>query len=352
MKQDVLDKLMQDIGSAIIDVSKRQHSDFTNENLLLKVCCENPGKYPREIAELYNKIQEERESSEFIDHNKVIQKFKRFKIRYPLSNEKQLTDIFGMAEVVSDFLAGKQYSPNLLNDISSNLDNHIQKKRLVFLLVVNYNSFIMQDTSIYKAAMRMNKDFAGECLDDILGLIHHHFHSFKNKKNIQVLSAEEYQREIDRLETSLNRANKLLVRLQDSFAEQLEDSKMEEQVRFMSMLNSEKYGFILDLLISAQSGFREIKKRQEKIPFEIKSMQTLVRRLLEFVEDCEITQILELGEQMQVKASDLEGYSFDGKPFLNEEELKTVEVISPGWEIVSRDIIISYPRVRELNEEV
>ena len=118
----------------------------------------------------------------------------------------------------------------------------------------------------------------------------------------------------------------------------------------ISMLNSEKYGYILDLLVSAQNGFRLLRKKGP-IPFEIKSVQSLVRRLMEFVEDCDVVPILEIGERLSVRANEIDGYLYDGTPFASSDDTKQVEVISPGWKVFEKDIVISYPRVKELEKE-
>ena len=127
--------------------------------------------------------------------------------------------------------------------------------------------------------------------------------------------------------------------------------RADESIRLISMLNSEKYGYILDLLLSAQDGFRQLRKKGP-IPFEIKSVQSLTRRLLEFVEDCGIVPMLEIGERLTVQASELSGYSYDGTPFSGPDETKEVEVVSTGWEAPEKEIILSYPRVREVIKEV
>lgn len=164
------------------------------------------------------------------------------------------------------------------------------------------------------------------------------------------LTAEDYEKEICRLTSALNRANNLVARLQDSYEEQMIEIRADESIRMISMLNSEKYGYILDLLLSAQHDFRQLRKKGP-IPFEIKNAQSLTRRLMEFVEDCGIVQILEIGERMSVQASELDGYSYEGTPFTGPDEIKRVEVISPGWSAPEKDIVISYPRVKEITEE-
>ena len=72
---------------------------------------------------------------------------------------------------------------------------------------------------------------------------------------------------------------------------------------------------------------------------------------MEFVEDCGIVQILEIGERMSVQAGELDGYSYEGTPFTGPDEIKRVKVISPGWSVPEKDIVISYPRVKEITEE-
>ncbi|MDE7244666.1 MAG: hypothetical protein K2O18_11935, partial [Oscillospiraceae bacterium] len=229
------------------------------------------------------------------------------------------------------------------------LDRHVQKRRVILLALAARWKPVLS-AGAYQSMMKMNKDFAGECLDTVLDLLALRGRAAGPGSGSKTPTAEAYEEEIYRLNASLNRANNLVTRLQDSYEEQMLEIRAEEEARIITMLNSEKYGYILDLLLTAQDGIRQLRKKGP-IPFEIKGVQSLVRRLQEFVEDCGVTPMLEMGEELSVLAKEIDGFYYDGAPFKSSDELKNVVVISPGWEISEKKIVISYPRVKEILEE-
>lgn len=87
------------------------------------------------------------------------------------------------------------------------------------------------------------------------------------------------------------------------------------------------------------------------MPFELRNIQTLVRRFLEFTRDYGVTPLQETGTQLKLSVKDVADYQFEGTPFENETEEKLVEIVSPGWVIQERNITIALPRVREIKKE-
>ncbi len=156
------------------------------------------------------------------------------------------------------------------------------------------------------------------------------------------------QHQITRLQTALNQKTMQLSDLQQEFDERLDESLQEEKENLISLLNSDQYGYILDLLVSARNGLHRMRREEKPIPLELRSAQTLVRRMLKFVEDCGITPIRETGDILEIKADQVYEFQFEGSPFKNAEELKRVEIVSPGWQAVDKSLVISKPRVREV----
>ncbi len=159
------------------------------------------------------------------------------------------------------------------------------------------------------------------------------------------------QHQIARLQTALNQKTMQLSDLQQEFDERLDESIQEEKENLISLLNSDQYGYILDLLVAARNGLHRMRREEKPIPLELRSAQTLVRRMLKFVEDCGITPIRETGDILDIKADQVYEFQFEGSPFKNAEELKKVEIISPGWQAVENSLVISKPRVREVLPE-
>jgi hypothetical protein len=343
-----INELAAEICQLIANVSKEQRLSFMDENYVLCISCDHPEAEPRDVADLFNKKQMEQRNAEALTGERVIRIYKRCGLSHISNRKKLFSDVSQLADIAAGIIDGDMPVARVM-EITCTLEGHQQKKRLVLMLAVSRCGQI-RETEAFNHAMRMNKDFAAECLDAILYAISEKNEQPMEMEAAQRLTPEECQQKINSLEIECGRANSLLRRLQESFDTQLADSKAEEQVRFMSKLNSEKYGFILDLLVSAQKGFKSLRSQRADIPYELKDVQTLVRRLLEFVEDCDVTQMMAVGTRMYVHATDIEGYIFDGKPFADEGEIKHVEVISPGWQIVGQDIVISYPRLKEMVE--
>jgi len=324
-------------------VSKKQRSSFNEENHVLCVGCENPDSEPREIADLCNE-----RFSGALNGDRVIRIFKRCRLGHISYRKKLFNDVSQTADILIAIISGDMPLSKVL-DITAKLDGHAQKKRLILMQVTSRCTQI-RESEVYSDAMRMNKDFAAECLDAIIYAICEKDKVPDGNDIYRYFTPEEYQRKINDLEMECVRANNLLKRLQESFDTQLAESRIEEQIRLISNLNSEKYGFVLDLLVSAQRGFKRLRSQKIDIPYELKDVMTLVRRLLEFTEDCGVTHMMDVGTKMQVCAADVEGYVFDGKPFVGEDEIKHVEVISPGWQMENQDIVLSYPRLKEISE--
>ena len=321
--------IMREISQIIVDTSSKQRKEFREENMILVLCCQSPDAQPRVIAEQYNALIKDGNKT----GNDIIRLFRACKLDRISERIELLKRSNHNAQKILN--AMNQNDLSTLQSVKNDLDRHVQAKRLTLLALASALESELINRA-YDSLLRMNRDFSSECLDTIFEYL------------MEGQSAPP--KEIYRLTSALNRANNLVARLQDSYEEQMIEIRADESIRMISMLNSEKYGYILDLLLSAQHGFRQLRKKGP-IPFEIKSIQSLTRRLMEFVEDCGIVQILEIGERMSVQAGELDGYSYEGTPFTGPDEIKRVEVISPGWSVPEKDIVISYPRVKEITEE-
>lgn len=331
--------IMKEISRIIIDTSNRQRKDFREENTILELCCKSPEAHPRVIAEQYNALVQGAGKT----GNDVIRIFRMCKLERISERIELIKQSNRHARQILEAI--KQCDPSVIQTVRRELDSsHIQARRLTLLALASATE-LGENACHY--LLRLNRDFANECLDTILDLMEEQ--GDRPPKSDAHLTAEDYETEIYRLTSALNRANNLVTRLQDSYEEQMIEIRADESIRMISMLNSEKYGYILDLLLSAQAGFRLLRKKGP-VPFEIKSVQSLTRRLMEFVEDCGILPMLEIGEQLTVKANELDGYSYDGTPFTGPDERKRVEVVSPGWSVPEKEIVISYPRVKEIME--
>ena len=172
----------------------------------------------------------------------------------------------------------------------------------------------------------------------------------REQKRPQV-TLDQAMETIRQLEEAVERTNSMLQDLQNEFDEQLENSKVIELTDFFAQLNSDKYGNILDQLLATRKGVETLRKNGFELPLEINGLLIMVAKLTQFVRDTHINPVLRTDSIMQVKASDIESYEYEGTPFAARDEQKQIKVISPGWIYKDKEIMISRPKVREVEEE-
>ncbi len=182
----------------------------------------------------------------------------------------------------------------------------------------------------------------------------HGFPSFSDaKKKAQTveeekkMTYEEAIRRIGQLENSLDRTNIMLQDLQDEFEEQLAAAKVKELTDFFTLLNSEKYGYLLDELLIVRKGVDELRKKNYQLPIEINGLLIMVKKMIQFVRDSHIEPIMKPGTIRAVTAAEVEFCNYEGTPFETAEETKNVKVISPGWIYKEKEVQISRPKIRE-----
>jgi hypothetical protein len=123
------------------------------------------------------------------------------------------------------------------------------------------------------------------------------------------------------------------------------EEKIREEViyNFFSKLNSEKYGYLMDAIASANYLFMQ-KKESGKEPNNTFLLFTNV--FLSCCKDLGVEQILPIGKELVItKADAVKKYKYFGEPFKSNER-KKVTVVFPGWKY--KDRIISLPTVKEI----
>lgn len=152
---------------------------------------------------------------------------------------------------------------------------------------------------------------------------------------------------IDSLNMALERQADMMSDMQDEFDRQLEDSKSTELTEFFSKLNSEKYGCILDELLSLRAGVGNVKKSGYELPVEINGIIIVFKKMLQFIKDSHINPMMKVGDVQEVFASDIEFCEYIGEPFKTADDIKEVVVASPGWVYKDKNIQISRPKLIE-----
>ena len=170
----------------------------------------------------------------------------------------------------------------------------------------------------------------------------------KTRNNSKGDKKDAQQDKIELLENMLNRSDMLLKDLQDEFDIRIKQSHQDDLVEFFSQLNSEKYGCILDAVLSARNGVRQLRREKVQLQPEIGGLFILIERLAQFIRDSEINPIMKPGSVKDMRLDEVESCDYEGSPFLNTTEVKHVKVLSPGWVYKNKDVQISRPRLKEV----
>lgn len=332
----ISEQLMQQICTGMKEIAAQQHKSFAEENRLLMLYLEDTTAHPRQVADAYTMRYGKYKDQDIIGID-VIRVFRACRMRNIKEREKIADQANACASSLLRALAGSTVDAKQLHIPSE----HSQFKRLMLLSLLNQSTPLAHSPAAAHILF-MNKDFAATAIDYLLDLV---------RPEQQELSLSKPETQDSELQAALARTQKLLHDMQESFDAQLEESRLEAEEDFISKLNSAEYGYILDQMAAASEGFRNMRANHVRVPVEIRSMQTLVRRLSEFIEDCGVTEIAECGTRVNITAEQVGEYLYEGTPFCNNTEKKLVEIISPGWEIKERSIIIAQPRIREIKEE-
>ena len=172
----------------------------------------------------------------------------------------------------------------------------------------------------------------------------------KSKSNAKGDKKDSQQDKIELLENMLNRSDILLKDLQDEFDARIKQSHQDDLIEFFSRLNSEKYGCILDEVLNARNGVRQLRKKNIQLPPEIGGLFILIEKFAQFIRDSEINPIMKPGATQNMRLDEVESCDYEGSPFLNTTEVKRVKVLSPGWVYKNKDVQISRPRLKEVTE--
>lgn len=333
LKQDTI----VSIAKMVIKTGNTQRRDYTYENRILYTFTQSAELSPSECADIVFDSYGQRETGHsVISILKVCGLVPQERRTSILKDAEEIAD--RIIRLLADNLSATPADiEKLEKKISSHKDSSILK-RLVLHQIYSKVSPLNQGKS-FEYMMRLSRIFAGECVDSIITILKIQLGS--------IAGTEDYEKEIFRLESELERSNRLLLRLQDEFEDRIEYNRKEECENLISLLNSSKYGYILDMLTNLQSGMKKLRKAGKMIPLEIGSLPSLARQLLQFVEDCGITPIMDIGEEFTVKACDIANYHYQGSPFKEADDEKYVIVTSTGWEIKDKELIVSLPAVQE-----
>lgn len=308
-------KNLEIIEKAIQETANKQRYGFYEASRIIMLCLDYPTKSLGQIANEYNELYDSQKNFE-----NILDYLKKFGLKNQEIRKKDLKIGKEIAENICDIVMGKD-----VEKMDYNVVNPV-KKIVLLEMVCILRDKISEKT--FDGALKLNKTFSMACYDQIVSNL---------SRDEKVSNEDFYKSEVSRLQ-------KLLFEIQENFDKELEESKLEEQYKIIELLNSNKYGNILDLLVLSRKDMEKAKI----IPLPMRTAKTLVRRLYEFVQDFDVTEIMSIGQEFELNASELDKYIYMGSPFSSNEDAKMVVVTSSGFEIKNRDIVISYPAVQEI----
>ena len=117
---------------------------------------------------------------------------------------------------------------------------------------------------------------------------------------------------------------------------------------FFALLNSERYGRLLDSSLLIDQKITALRKQHYKFPLEVMAMPMIIKNFIAFTKSIGFEPIRTLGEQFSATAEDLTYDVYEGSPFMG-NETKTVQVTCCGWK--REGVILSKPVVKEIVAE-
>lgn len=322
------------------------YDDYILENRVLKLFCEIKNLDPRRCADEMN----ERYGT-YLGNDNIIRILKANRLSYQAKRAELINWAEDTAEAFAKALEShkpKDYDnyTTLRNKVIQTRDDErykLQERMACLMLYVRHPELDSgtDAESVEKFGNVYMKHLLGEASDFLRNIC-------LKPKNAKGDKKDSQQEKIELLENMLNRSDMLLKDLQDEFDARIKESHQNDLVEFFSRLNSEKYGCILDAVLSARNGVRQLRKEKVQLPPEIGGLFILIERLAQFVRDSEINPILKPGSVQNMRFDEIESCDYEGSPFLNTNEVKRVKVLSPGWVYKNKDVQIARPRLKEV----
>lgn len=342
-----IDNLHKSIERKSKNLSETSHEDYIKENRIIKIFCEDKMFGPRQCAAAMNARYKTNMNNEdvivILKANRLSYQAKRAEL---LNWAEDMVETFAKALETHDQKDFDEFI-NLRNRVIRTNDDErykIQERIASLMFYVKHpelDSGNDADT-LEKFGNVYMKHFIYDASDFLRNICLRPKTATKgDKKDTQL-------EKIELLENMLNRSDMLLKDLQDEFDARIKQSHQDDLVEFFSRLNSEKYGCILDEVLSARNGVRQLRKKNIQLPPEIGGLFILIERFAQFIRDSEINPILKPGAVKDMCLEEVESCDYEGSPFLNSKEVKKVKILSPGWVYKDKDVQISRPRLKEV----
>lgn len=351
-----IEKIVQIVHNKVEEKSKRflrLSNDLILENMVLRLLAEDSSRSPKNCRDIL------RENC-YMDCSMedILRVFRDYKINSIEKRKNVLGTVADMVSLMDKAMQGDAKSLLSFKDAFKTMisDDKVRCSRRYSNLIL---AFLYQKITVLaigndkEEILNFGSTVAKYLIWDIVDAVKSVYKSSGNKRENKrkVINIEEYERALGRmeeLERAWQQTDMLLNDLQKEFDERIEAAKLQEMTEFFGKLNSEKYGYILDELLVLRKGMEVIRQNGYELPLEINGLLIMVKKLIQFVRDNHINPMVRPDSVQNVRVSDVEFWDYEGSPFMNVEEEKTVKVISPGWIYSDKDVQISRPKVKEV----
>ena len=114
-------------------------------------------------------------------------------------------------------------------------------------------------------------------------------------------------------------------------------------------MNSHEAGQLLDQFAKSEQTLKQLSMSGYTVPKELSSVSLCVRMFMRTMRNVfMISPVHVIGEKLTLTLEQAERYDYSGSDFDGSDEIKNVEVISPGWRYGKE--IFSLPKVIECRE--
>lgn len=353
LSDPVIKRFIENLHKAIErknkNLSASSYDEYILDNRVLKLFCEDKSLTPRQCADEMNIRYKTN-----LGNEDIIRLLKANRLSYQAKRAEVIDWAIEIADTFARALESRKQTDFddylvLRNKVIHTRDDEryrIQERIACLMFYVRHPEFdsggdavtIEKFGNVYMKHLLYD---ASDFLKNICG---------KTKGSAKGDKKDSQADKIELLENMLNRSDMLLKDLQDEFDARIKQSHQDDLVEFFSRLNSEKYGCILDAVLSARNGVRQLRKKNIQLHPEIGGLFILIERLAQFIRDSEINPILKPGSVKEMRFDEIESCDYEGSPFLNTTEVKRVKVLSPGWVYKDKDVQISRPRLKEVVE--
>ena len=353
IKDPLVKRLIENLHKSIERKSKNlsagSHDEYILENRIIKILCEDKTLGPRQVAAEMN----DRYKTD-MDNEDVIRLLKANRLSY----QAKRAELLNWAQETIDTFAEalKTHSPKVFEEFISLRNRTIQTRDNERYKIQERIAAIM----FFVRLPELDSGNDSETLEKFGNVYMKHFLydvsdflrniCIRPKGRDKGDKKDSQAEKIELLENMLNRSDMLLKDLQDEFDARIKESHQDDLVEFFSRLNSEKYGCILDEVLNARNGVRQLRKKNIQLPPEIGGLFILIEKFAQFIRDSEINPIMKPGSTQEMRLDEVESCDYEGSPFLGTTEVKRVKVLSPGWVYKNKDVQISRPRLKEVTE--